>query len=88
MNVNKNSCTIFLWALSISVVLAFTRASADPTTTDDGYYLGDGSQDIGERIYEAPDGELDKIPGGYSGFSSEDDGPIDSIPRDGASPHD
>ena len=82
MNVNKNSCTIFLWALSISVVLAFTRASSDPTTTDDGYYLGDGSQDIEEPIYEAPDGELDKIPGGYSGFSAEDDGPIDSIPSD------
>jgi len=81
MNVNKNSCTIFLWALSISVVLAFTRASADPTT-DDGYYLGDGSQDIEEPIYEAPDGELDTIPGGYSGFSSEDDGPIDSLPSD------
>lgn len=80
MNVNNNSCTIFLWALSISVVLAFTRAGADPA--NDGYYLGDGSQDIEEPTYEAPDGELDIIPGGYSGFSSEDDGPIYSDPAD------
>lgn len=71
------SCILVLWALSLAITLAFTKANAD-SSVDDGYYLGDGSQDVepedGPR-YGAIDGE--PILGDYSGFTAEDEGSID-----------
>ena len=73
------SCILVLWALSLAITLAFTKANAE-SSVDDGYYLGDGSQDVepidGPR-YGVIDGEIETIPEEYSGFSAEDEGSID-----------
>jgi hypothetical protein len=73
------SCILVSWALFLAITLAFTKANAD-SSVDDGYYLGDGSQDVEpmeEFKFGVIDGEIEIIPGDCIEFIAEDEGIID-----------
>jgi len=71
-------CIIIIGTLLVAITLAFTVANAD-SSINDGYYLGDESQDVepkgGFKSGEI-DGEIGIIPGDFSGIYSEESEPI------------